>query len=158
MDPDSVHAAAIDALSAAGITGGCSTEPLRYCPTREVTRAQMASFLNRALNLAAPDEPARFADVDPDSVHAAAIDALSAAGITGGCSTEPLRYCPTREVTRAQMASFLNRALNLAAPDEPAGFVDTALGDGETAEVIGRRARPWNAARTSDWSTGAVRR
>ena len=146
VDPDGVHTAAIDALSAAGITGGCSTEPLRYCPTSAVTRAQMASFLNRALNLPAPDESARFVDVDPDGVHTAAIDALSAAGITGGCSTEPLRYCPTSAVTRAQMASFLNRALNLPAPGESARFVDTALGDGETAEVIGRRARPWNAA------------
>ena len=116
VDPDGVHAAAIDALSAAGITGGCSTEPLRYCPTSAVTRAQMASFLNRALNLPAPDESAGFVDVDPDGVHAAAIDALFSAGITGGCSTEPLRYCPTSAVTRAQMAGFLNRALNLPAP------------------------------------------
>ena len=130
VDPGGVHAAAIDALSGAGITVGCSMEPLRFCPRRAVTRAQMASFLSRALNLAAPDEPAGFVDVDPGGVHAAAIDALSGAGITVGCSMEPLRFCPRRAVTRAQMASFLSRALNLAAPDEPAGFVDTTLGDG----------------------------
>ena len=51
MDPSSVHAAAIDALYAAGITRGCSTRPLRYCPNNAVTRAQMASFLTRALDL-----------------------------------------------------------------------------------------------------------
>ena len=116
VDPDSTHAAGIDALAAAGITAGCSTEPLRYCPDNPVTRAQMATFLTRALSLA-PAEPAGFADVDPDSTHAAGIDALAAAGITAGCSTEPLRYCPDNPVTRAQMATFLTRALSLA----PAG-------------------------------------
>ena len=113
VDPNSTHAAGIDALAAAGITVGCSTEPLRYCPHSPVTRAQMATFLTRALGLA-PAEPAGFADVDPGSTHAAGIDALAAAGITVGCSTEPLRYCPDSPVTRAQMATFLTRALDLA--------------------------------------------
>ena len=116
VDPNSTHAAGIDALAAAGITVGCSTEPLRYCPHSPVTRAQMATFLTRALGLA-PAEPAGFADVDPGSTHAADIDALAAAGITVGCATEPLRYCPDSPVTRAQMATFLTRALGLA----PAG-------------------------------------
>ena len=34
---------------AAGITAGCATVPLRYCPNQSVTRAQMATFLHRAL-------------------------------------------------------------------------------------------------------------
>ena len=114
VDPGSVHAAAIDALREAGVTSGCGTEPLRYCPSAPVTRAQMASFLRRALDL--PEAaPAGFVDVDPGSVHAAAIDALREAGVTSGCGTEPLRYCPSAPVTRAQMASFLRRALNLPA-------------------------------------------
>ena len=50
MDLTGVHAANVDALFEAGITVGCSREPLRYCPNRPVTRAQMASFLIRALN------------------------------------------------------------------------------------------------------------
>ena len=116
VNPNSTHAANIDTLPAAGITVGCSTEPLRYCPHNPVTRAQMATFLTRALDLP-PAEPAGFADVDPGSTHAAGIDALAAAGITVGCSTEPLRYCPDSPVTRAQMATFLTRALSLA----PAG-------------------------------------
>ena len=116
VNPNSTHAADIDTLAAAGITVGCATEPLRYCPHSPVTRAQMATFLTRALSLA-PAAPAGFADVDPDSTHAAGIDALAAAGITVGCATEPLRYCPHSPVTRAQMATFLTRALSLA----PAG-------------------------------------
>ena len=72
----------------------------------------MATFLVRALELPAA-AAAGFVDVDPASVHAASVDALFAAGITGGCSSEPLRFCPDDPVTRAEMATFLVRALNL---------------------------------------------
>ena len=133
VNPDSSHAAGIDALAAAGITVGCSTEPLRYCPHNPVTRAQMATFLTRALGLA-PAAPAGFADVDPNSTHAAGIDALAAAGITVGCSTEPLRYCPHNPVTRAQMATFLTRALGLA-PAAPAGFADVDPNSTHAADI-----------------------
>ena len=124
VDPASVHAPHIDALAAAGITVGCAvTPPLRFCPDQPVTRAQMATFLTRALNLT-PTDTAGFADVDPASVHAPHIDALAAAGITVGCAvTPPLRFCPDQPVTRAQMATFLTRALNLT-PTDTAGFAD----------------------------------
>ena len=111
VDARSVHAASIDALFAAEITTGCGTDPLRFCPDGAVTRAQMASFLARALGLR-PAISAGFVDVDARSVHAASIDALFAAEITTGCGTDPLRFCPDGAVTRAQMASFLIRALN----------------------------------------------
>ena len=58
---------------------------------------------------------AGFVDVDPSSVHAASTDALFAAKITVGCGRETLRYCPDQPMTRAQMASFLARSLNLGA-------------------------------------------
>ena len=124
VNPSSVHAASIEALHAAGITAGCSQQPLRYCPHQPVTRAQMATFLTRALNLETPATTAGFTDVDPSSVHAASIEALHAAGITAGCSQQPLRYCPHQPVTRAQMATFLTRALNLETPTTTAGFTD----------------------------------
>ena len=57
---------------------------------------------------------AGFVDIDPDGIHAADINAIYAAGISTACSETPLRYCPDNTVTRAQMASFLVRALNLA--------------------------------------------
>ena len=89
------------------ITIGCKLDPLRYCPDRPVARSQMASFLVRALDLE-PAPAAGFTDTE-GSVHAANIDALFAAGITIGCTTEPLRYCPDEPLTRAQMATFLYR-------------------------------------------------
>ncbi len=58
-------------------------------------------------------QPAGFVDVDASSVHAASIGALFAAGVTVGCGAEPLRFCPDRAVSRAEMASFLVRALDL---------------------------------------------
>ena len=71
----------------------------------------MATFLARALGLEVPEVSAGFGDVDPGSVHASSIEALFASGVTVGCAAEPLRFCPNRSVTRAQMASFLIRAL-----------------------------------------------
>ena len=91
------------------ITAGCKTDPLRYCPDDSVTRAQMATFFVHAFALEAAT-PAGFTDTD-GNVHAPNIDALAAAGITAGCKTDPLRYCPDQPVTRAQMATFLHRAL-----------------------------------------------
>ena len=91
------------------ITKGCATGPLRYCPNNPVTRAQMATFLVGAFDLdSAP--PAGFTDTE-GNIHQDNIDALAAAQITAGCRTGPLRYCPNAPVTRAQMATFLHRAL-----------------------------------------------
>ena len=101
----------VDRLADLGVTTGCATEPARFCPHETVTRARMASFLVRAFGLpSAP--PAGFADVE-GGAHAANIDALAASGITSGCKTQPLRYCPNRDTTRAQMATFLVRAVDL---------------------------------------------
>ena len=114
VDPDGEFVAYIERLAELKVTVGCRTEPLRYCPDQSVTRAQMASFLVRAFDL--PDAPdAGFVDVSASSVHAGAINALAASGITAGCRTEPFSYCPTEKVKRGQMASFLARA---------AGYVD----------------------------------
>ena len=109
VDPAVWWAAHVERLAELGVTVGCARGPLRYCPDRAVTRAQMASFLKRALDLPVA-APAGFADT-VGSVHESDIDALHAAGVTAGCRTAPLRYCPLAETTRAQMASFLTRAI-----------------------------------------------
>ena len=54
---------------------------------------------------------AYFADLSRDAGVAQAAQVLYGAGITQGCSEEPLRFCPDRPVTRAQMASFFVRSL-----------------------------------------------
>jgi hypothetical protein len=104
-----VHAANIEAIRADGVTTGCA--PTRYCPTRDVTRAEMASFLVRARGLPVQGTTTRFGDVAAGSTHAGAIEALARAGITNGCGNG--NYCPDRPVTRAEMASFLTRTFPL---------------------------------------------
>ena len=102
----------VEVFAEAGITMGCATHPRRYCPHENVTRAQMASFLVRTFDLD-PAVSAGFVDVGTNA-HAANVDSLFASGITAGCGTGPLRYCPDQPVTKAQMATFLARALDLA--------------------------------------------
>ncbi len=103
-------AAHADRLADLGVTRGCGSEPLRYCPDEPVTRAQMASFLTRAFQLERALS-AGFVDTD-DSGHIAHIDALAAAGITQGCSVDPRQFCPDRPTSRAEMTIFLQRARN----------------------------------------------
>jgi hypothetical protein len=106
----------IEKLFADGITTGCGTSPLVYCPEQSVTRAQMAVFLLRAKHDAAYNPPAAaglFADVPTFHWAAAWIEQLYTEGITTGCGTSPLTYCPDDSVTRAEMAVFLVRTFNL---------------------------------------------
>ena len=103
-DNGSVHESNINRIRAADVTLGCS--PDAFCPGDLVTRAQMASFLARALNL--PATGADFFSDDDGSSHEANINRVAAAGITLGCRADS--YCPGEPVTRGQMAAFLFRA------------------------------------------------
>lgn len=97
-----------DALAAAGVVNGCT--PRRFCPDRAVTRAQLASLLVRGLPDLEPQPGRRFDDVDSDQVHTAAVNGLAAAGVTKGCAST--LFCPSGKVTRAQLASFVVRAVD----------------------------------------------
>ena len=112
VDAGQWWAAHAERLAELQITVGCGAQPARYCPDDPLTRAQTASFLARAFHLN-PAPPAGFADTHGNR-HAAAIDALFNAGITQGCSTGPLQFCPYRATTRIQMAVMLERARNRA--------------------------------------------
>ena len=102
----------IDKLYENGITVGCSTDPLRFCPEGHLTRAEMATFLLRAVG-GTPADPAVgvFADAPDGSWYVPFIESLYGLGITEGCGTDPLAFCPTEEVTRAHIATFLIRAM-----------------------------------------------
>lgn len=111
---DSIFADSIDRLAAAGITYGCNPPAnSRFCPDQAVSRGEMATFLDRALQLEPASEPAGFTDIS-DSVHQVGIANIAAVGITKGCNPpDNTRFCPRDPVIRAQMASFLVRALDL---------------------------------------------
>jgi hypothetical protein len=105
--------ASIKTIYNAGITSGCSTNPLMFCPERNVNRAEMAVFLLRSKygnNYTPPAATGIFADVPMTYWAVNWIEQLYNEGITSGCGTSPLVYCPEYPATRAQMAVFLLRA------------------------------------------------
>jgi hypothetical protein len=124
----------IERLFGAGITGGCSTNPMMYCPEVYVTRAQMAVFLLRGKHGSAYTPPVAtgtmFGDVHAGYWAGAWIEELANEGITGGCGNG--NYCPETVVTRDQMAVFLLRAEHGStyAPPDASGtmFGDVPLG------------------------------
>jgi len=121
----------IETLARSGITGGCGGD--NYCPEDSVTRAQMAVFLERGMKgssyVPPPATGTVFADVAAIDFAAAFIEQLFADGITGGCGGG--NYCPADEITRAQMAVFLLRALygsGYAPPPASGSFDDVPIG------------------------------
>ncbi len=91
-----------------------------FDPGGVVTRADMAIMMIGAFPHldAVPTEASRFGDVEGLSPEVlAALEGMYQTGVTRGCSAEPLNYCPAQPVTRAQMASFFVRAVNLAPAD-----------------------------------------
>ena len=103
-DSGSAHQAAINSIRAVSITTGCSATS--FCPYTPTTRAQMASFLVRALGL--PASTFDYFGDDSGSVHEADINALRQSGITTGCTGTS--FCPGAVITREQMAAFLFRS------------------------------------------------
>ena len=104
-------------LSVRQITPGCQSFPPAYCPDAHVTRAQMAVFILKALhggNYVPPACAGIFGDVAcPGGFAADWIEDLYNSGVTAGCSTAPLLYCPESPVGRGQMAVFIVRAFGL---------------------------------------------
>ena len=117
-DDDSVHEGGIEAIAAEGITEGCNPpQNTEYCPGDAVTRAQMATFIARALNLG-PATDDYFVD-DEDSVHEGGINRIREVGITEGCNPpDNDRFCPDQTMTRGQMSAFLARAFDFEPTDE----------------------------------------
>ena len=123
----------VETIFRSSITAGCGGG--LYCPGSAVTRGQMAVFLLRASSpagFAPPPAAGIFADVSVSDPFSPWIEELYARGVTAGCDTAPLRYCPGSPVTRAQMAPFLLKAFLGASyappPASGAVFGDVAVG------------------------------
>jgi uncharacterized protein YkwD len=121
----------IELLYNGSYTSGCSTDPLMYCPERTMNRAESAVFVERGTHGADvdPPDPTRilFADVALEDWYSDWIQGLWEDGYTAGCGTEPLRYCPEQEHTRAEGCVFYLRMMYGAdyVPPAPTGnFAD----------------------------------
>ena len=140
----------VERVYSAGITSGCTSNPLNYCPATPVTRAQMAIFLLRGIHGNAYSPPAatgtKFNDVSAGSFAAAWIEQLANEGITSGCGNG--NFCPSAVVTRVQMAIFLVKAKHGSSfvppsavgifTDVPAGsfganYIEQLVADGVTS-------------------------
>jgi len=111
----------VDQFYLEGITSGCGVSPLRYCPENAVTRAAMAVFILRTLEGPSYTPPAAshfFADMPVAGKEwmEAWVDEVYSRGITTGCGTGPLIFCPENSVKRQAMAAFIVRAFNLPLP------------------------------------------
>jgi len=101
----------IHSLAGAEISQGCGSG--NFCPTNLMIRNIMARWLVNAYH--GPDfQPmvcaGTFSDVVCDQTpNSDYIEQIYADGITTGCSTDPLKFCPDDPVNRAQMATFITR-------------------------------------------------
>jgi hypothetical protein len=86
----------INRLAEAGVTIGCTET--EFCPDAFATRAELASFVVRALGL--PPATRDYFTDDDGIIHEDDINSLAEAGITEGCAPE--RYCPNDTVTRVE--------------------------------------------------------
>jgi hypothetical protein len=129
----------IETLFHRGVTAGCGGE--NYCPDSSTTREQMAALLLKSrygVAYVPPSAAGVFGDVPPTDPFAPWVERLYALGITAGCSTSPLLYCPDEPVLRRQMAVFLLRTLEGSAyvPPECTGvFLDVPCSSGFAAWI-----------------------
>jgi|GEM_PF-3353423 len=82
----------------------------RFNPEKNITRAEFATLLVRALGLT-PDTAAaaKFADVSRDAWYAGFVGTAAQYGIVYGVNGD--NFAPGREITRAEMAVMVSRAL-----------------------------------------------
>ena len=78
-----------------------------------------------------------FQDVPDDNTFHEDIEAISEAGVTKGCNPPAnTEYCPEDDVTREQMAAFLNRLGALEAGATPVVDARTVQGLGVYADIV----------------------
>jgi hypothetical protein len=106
----------VEDIAKRGITKGCGMDSegrLLFCPSSFVTRAELAVFLLRLLNIEAPPPPMNptFGDI---STHWARIYIEEAfkQGLVLRCA-QPNMFCPEQPATRAVVAETLVRPLRL---------------------------------------------
>ena len=113
---DHPHVEGIRAIVDAEITVGCSQDGAQFCPVKTINRGQMATFLQRTMELPDADER-HFDDVSDDHPHARGINAVAQAGIDRGDGQGA--FHPERGLERDHMATWLATALDLDTDREP---------------------------------------
>lgn len=143
-DDTNVHQVLIEILATRQITIGCNPGGTKYCPTVPVTRAQMASFIIRALRGGGANVPAGSPDAftdDNGNVHEDNINAIAALGVSLGDGAGHFR--PDDPINRGEMALFIRR-----------GFAFPQATGNRFTDVSGEYVEPANALASAGVSLG----
>ena len=119
----------IEAIDAAGITGGCSIDPPLFCLDAPITRGQLAVFLAKSLGFSSDRCRGRFFDVPVGHPFCPFVESLFIEGIIEGCYSATGRFfCPDESVTRGQMAVLIEAALGNLSNSCSGQFADVPVG------------------------------
>jgi len=105
-----VHLSSIALLAQDGVTRGC--EDGLYCPDSPVMRGQLATLLAELFDL--PDTDESFFDDLAGHTHERSVNRLAAAGIVLSCDESLTSFCASSPVSRADVAIYVARAMNLS--------------------------------------------
>ena len=113
----------IQALYDAGITSGCAANPVAYCPDVGITRAEIATFILKAMQHDShlPNHQGYFSDVPEGRWHTGYVEHLFEHGITAGYSDGT--YRPNNGLSRAEAAALIVRAQGEDPVEPPTGAV-----------------------------------
>jgi hypothetical protein len=115
----------IERLAASGITKGCDRR--LFCPEDPVTRAELATFLDRAYE--PPSTSQDFFSDDDNHWARRSINRLAAAGVIYGCTTTT--FCPETTINRGQTGALLARAIRWSEAETEGAVVSVVLTDAE---------------------------
>ncbi|MGF9912678.1 invasin domain 3-containing protein [Paenibacillus ehimensis] len=112
-------AAEIGSMNSRMIVDGADDS--RFAPEADITRAELAALLARAMGLPEAGDRAGFRDVSETSWYSGVAAAVKAYGIMDGF--EDGAFGPDRKVSRQEAIVTIVRALRLADADPAAGYV-----------------------------------
>ncbi|RXJ01687.1 pullulanase [Anaerobacillus alkaliphilus] len=115
----------IKEMSAKHIVQGIDAE--NFAPTRNVTRAEFAALIVRALGIEASSNDVTFKDIASTKWYASAVAAASQAGIVNGKSAT--RFAPEETISREEMATMIVRAYEYAQSQQLAEVNDATFTD-----------------------------
>jgi hypothetical protein len=132
---------AIEALASRGIINGVSDTA--YEPDRNMTRAEFATIVVRALGLA-PATKRAFTDVAETSWYDAYVGTAYTYGIVSG--TSETTFAPEATITREEATTMVARAAKLCG-------MDTEMTDTETRDMLAQFA---DYTTSADWAREAL--
>ncbi|RXJ01624.1 S-layer homology domain-containing protein, partial [Anaerobacillus alkaliphilus] len=115
----------IKEMSAKHIAKGVNAN--NFAPKRNVTRAEFAALIVRALGLTATTDTVTFTDVASTKWYASAVAAATEAGIVNGKSAT--RFAPEETISREEMAAMIVRAYEFATGEKVADATNATFAD-----------------------------